>query len=206
MGPHSLLDERKAEGPAHQRAGRDHAYTPLFREAFAKRRCLIPATGFYEWQTRADGKQPYRFVRTDLEPFAFAGLWEFSRLGGEGTLSAAIIVGEPNPLVAGIHDRMPVMLMPEDYDRWLDPATTVNELRALLKLYDANLTKSYEVSRVVNSVKNDTEACIEPVRDQGAASDGAFPQQSVIASHPDCRKCSSLIVARPRASKRRPLC
>ena len=68
---------------------------PLVREAFAKTRCLIPATGFYEWQTRADGKQPYRFVRTDLEPFAFAGLWEFSRLGGEGTVSAAIIVGEP---------------------------------------------------------------------------------------------------------------
>lgn len=141
---------------------------PLFREAFAKRRCLIPATGFYEWQTRADGKQPYRFIRTDLEPFAFAGLWEFSRLGGEDTVSAAIIVGEPNPLVAGVHDRMPVMLMPEDHDRWLDPATTVDDLRALLKPYDTNLMKSYEVSRVVNSVKNDTPACIEPVKDQGA--------------------------------------
>ena len=141
---------------------------PLFREAFAKRRCLIPATGFYEWQTRADGKQPYRFVRIDLEPFAFAGLWEFSRAGGEDTVSAAIIVGEPNPLVAGVHDRMPVMLMPEDYDQWLNPATTVDELRTLLKPYDAILMKSYEVSRVVNSVKNDTEACIEPVKDQGA--------------------------------------
>ena len=54
----------------------------LFREAFAKRRCLIPATGFYEWQQRADGKQPYRFRRKDLEPFAFAGIWEFARLGG----------------------------------------------------------------------------------------------------------------------------
>jgi putative SOS response-associated peptidase YedK len=56
---------------------------PLFREGFAKRRCLIPATGFYEWQKREDGKQPYRFRRKDLEPFAFAGVWEFARLGGE---------------------------------------------------------------------------------------------------------------------------
>jgi putative SOS response-associated peptidase YedK len=71
---------------------------PLFREAFAKRRCLIPATGFYEWQARDDGKQPYRFRRKDLEPFAFAGIWEFTRLGEEDILSACIIVGEPNPL------------------------------------------------------------------------------------------------------------
>jgi len=61
---------------------------PLFREAFAKRRALIPATGFFEWQARADGKQPYRFVREDLQPFAFAGLWEFTRLGVEDLLSA----------------------------------------------------------------------------------------------------------------------
>ena len=60
---------------------------PLFREAFAKRRCLIPATGFYEWQQRADGKQPYRFVRKDLEPFAFTAIWEFARIGGEDIVS-----------------------------------------------------------------------------------------------------------------------
>lgn len=68
---------------------------PLFREAFAKRRALIPATGFFEWQQRADGKQPYRFQRADLDPFAFAGIWEFARIAGEEILSAAIIVGEP---------------------------------------------------------------------------------------------------------------
>ena len=141
---------------------------PLFREAFAKRRALIPATGFYEWETRADGKQPYRFVRQDMEPFAFAGLWEFTRIGGEDILSATIIVGEPNLLVAPVHDRMPVMLMPDDCDRWLDPGMTAEELRALLKPYDPDLMRAYEVSRVVNSVKNDTEGCIEPVKDQGA--------------------------------------
>ena len=101
----------------------------LFWEAFAKRRALIPATGFFEWQKRADGKQPYRFQHKDLEPFAFAGLWEFARLGGEEILSAAIIVGEPNPLAAAVHDRMPVILDPVDYDRWLSPDTSVDELR-----------------------------------------------------------------------------
>jgi putative SOS response-associated peptidase YedK len=136
---------------------------PLFREAFAKRRCLIPATGFYEWQQRSDGKQPYRFRRKDLEPFAFAGIWEFTRLNGEEILSAAMIVGEPNPLVGGVHDRMPVMLLPEDYDAWLGPTTSPDDLRTLLRPYDESLMEAYAVSRKVNSVKNDTEECIEPI-------------------------------------------
>ena len=83
-------------------------------------------------------------------------------LSGEKILSATIIVGEPNPLLDGIHDRMPVMLLPDDYDRWLDPAMSVDELRAMLKPYDANLMNAYEVSRAVNSVKNDTPECVEP--------------------------------------------
>ena len=135
----------------------------LFREAFAKRRALIPATGFFEWQKRADGKQPYRFQRQDLQPFAFAGLWEFTRLGGNDILSAAIIVGEPNPLAAAVHDRMPVILDPEDYDRWLAPETTVEELRALLKPFPAEQMRAQAVSRLVNNVRNDGEACIEPI-------------------------------------------
>jgi putative SOS response-associated peptidase YedK len=141
---------------------------PLFREAFAKRRCLIPATGFYEWQQREDGKQPYRFRRKDLEPFAFAGLWEFVRIEGEEILSATMIVGEPNPLAAAVHDRMPVMLMPEDYDRWLGPSTNPEELRAMLRPYHVSLMEAYAVNRAVNSVKNDTEECIEPIADEAA--------------------------------------
>jgi putative SOS response-associated peptidase YedK len=136
---------------------------PLFREAFAKRRALIPATGFFEWEKRADGKQPYRFTRADFEPFAFAGLWEFARIGGEEILSAAIIVGEPNPLASAVHDRMPVILDPDDYDRWLDPDTSIEELRSLLKPYPEAKMKATRVNRAVNSVKNDTEECIEPI-------------------------------------------
>jgi len=137
---------------------------PMFREAFAKRRCLIPATGFYEWEKREDGKQPYRFTRKDLEPFAFAGIWEFARIEAEEILSAAIIVGDANSLVSPIHNRMPVMLMAEDYDRWLGAATDIHELKTMLKPYDPALMEAYAVSRVVNSVKNDTEECIEPLR------------------------------------------
>jgi putative SOS response-associated peptidase YedK len=139
------------------------AKLPMFREAFAKRPCLIPATGFYEWEKRENGKQPYRFMRKDLEPFAFAGIWEFARIGGEEILSAAIIVGEANSLVSPIHNRMPVMLMSEDYDRWLNASTDTHELKAMLKPYDPSLMEAYAVSRIVNSVKNDTEECIEPL-------------------------------------------
>jgi putative SOS response-associated peptidase YedK len=135
----------------------------MFKEAFAKRRALIPATGFFEWQKRADGKQPYRFQRSDLEPFAFAGLWEFARIGDQEILSATIIVGEPNPLAAAIHDRMPVILEPEDYDCWLAADTPVDDLRALLKPYPADQMRAIAVSRRVNSVKNDDEACIEEI-------------------------------------------
>jgi putative SOS response-associated peptidase YedK len=70
---------------------------PLFRRAFAQRRCSIPATGFYEWQKQEDGKRPYRFHRKDLEPFAFAGIWEFARFGGSDILSACLIVGRVQP-------------------------------------------------------------------------------------------------------------
>ena len=141
----------------------------LFREAFAKRRALIPATGFFEWQKRADGRQPYRFWREDLEPFAFAGLWEFARIASQEILSAAIIVGEPNPLAAAVHDRMPVILDPENYDRWLDRETPLEELRALLKPFPAERMKAEAVNRAVNSVKNDNEECIAPIGEEPLA-------------------------------------
>jgi putative SOS response-associated peptidase YedK len=82
---------------------------------------------------------------------------------GEEILSAAMIVGEPNPLVGGVHDRMPVMLLPQDYDAWLGLTTSPEDLRGLLRPYDESLMEAYAVSRQVNSVKNDTEECIEPI-------------------------------------------
>jgi putative SOS response-associated peptidase YedK len=96
----------------------------------------------------------------------FAGTWEFARIDDENILSTCIIVGEPNPLVAGVHDRMPVMLMAADYDRWLDPGADLAELRSLLRPYEA-LMKTYAVSRIVNSAKNDTPECIAPLHRPG---------------------------------------
>ena len=136
---------------------------PMFREAFARRRALIPATGFFEWQKRASGRQPYRFRRKDLDPFAFAGLWEFCRIGDQDILSAAIIVGAPNSLVEPIHDRMPVILDPEDYDRWLDRETSAGELKAMLKPCPETVMEAYAVNRAVNSPHNDSEECIEAI-------------------------------------------
>src|ERR1700730_8092444 len=81
----------------------------------------------------------------------------------EDILSACMIVGEPNPLVGGVHDRMPVMVLSEDYDQWLGPTSESDELRALLRPYDATLMEAYAVSRAVKSVKNDNEECIEPI-------------------------------------------
>jgi putative SOS response-associated peptidase YedK len=138
---------------------------PMFREAFAKRRCLIPATGFFEWQKRPDGKQPYRITRKDLEPFAFAGMWEFARIGGEEIVSACIIVCDANDLVAPLHDRMPVILEPADYDAWLDPATPVDKAKALLKPCSAEQLSAYPVSRIVGSPKNDVPECIKAIAD-----------------------------------------
>ena len=80
-------------------------------------------------------------------------------------LSAAMIVGEPNPLVGGVHDRMPVMLLPEDYDAWLSSKIAPEDLRTLLRPYNERLMEAYAVSRKVNSVKYDTEECIEPIDD-----------------------------------------
>ena len=135
---------------------------PLFREAFAKRRCLIPATGFFEWQKRADGKQPYRFRRKDLEPFAFAGLWEFARLGGEDILSADDHRRRAEPA----RRRHPRPHAGDADAGGLRPLARPGRRRrgaqALLKPYDAELMKAYAVNRAVNSVKNDTEDCIEP--------------------------------------------
>jgi putative SOS response-associated peptidase YedK len=159
------LDEREAQSFTHQCAGWDRTQAAAVPWGVRKTPLPHPRPGFYEWQQRENGKQPYRFRRKDLEPFAFAGIWEFNRLGGQEVLSAAIIVGEPNPLVGGVHDRMPVMVLMEDYDQWLGADSDLDELRAMLRPYDADLMEAYAVSRAVNSVKNDTEECIEPVNE-----------------------------------------
>jgi putative SOS response-associated peptidase YedK len=140
------------------------AEKPSFRKAFRKRRCLIPADGFYEWQKRNNGKQPYYVRMKDGSPFAFAGLWE--TWGGDGKdeiRSCTILTTDPNELLAPIHNRMPVILYPENYELWLDPdVREVELLSSLLNPYPGDAMDAYPVSRRVNSPANDEPSCIEP--------------------------------------------
>lgn len=136
---------------------------PSFREAFRRRRCLIVADGFYEWKKSATGKkQPFYFRLTHGEPFAFAGLWERWQAHDGNTLeTGTIITTEANSLMASVHDRMPVILPPETYDRWLDPGAT--DLQPLLRPYASDAMTLYPVSLTVNSPSHDTPDCIQPI-------------------------------------------
>jgi putative SOS response-associated peptidase YedK len=141
------------------------AAKPAFRSAFSRRRCLIPADGFYEWKQTDGGKQPYDIRMKDGGPFAFAGLWERWRsAAGESVESCSIIVTEANELVRPIHDRMPVILAPESYALWLDPEVTKAEpLQTLLRPYAAERMTASPVSVRVNSPKIDEAALLEPL-------------------------------------------
>ncbi|MGB3199923.1 MAG: SOS response-associated peptidase [Nodosilinea sp.] len=141
---------------------------PSFRAAFKRRRCLVLADGFYEWQRQGDRqpKQPYYIFLKDHQPFAFAGLWEHwhdPTSGGE-LQTCTLLTTEPNPLMEPIHNRMPVILPPKDYAAWLDPSFYHPQtLQSMLRPYEANAMDRYPVSKVVNKPGNDTPACIEPL-------------------------------------------
>lgn len=137
---------------------------PFFREAMKRRRCLIPADGFYEWKKIGPKrKQPYGIGMADDGLFAFAGLWDrWKDPAGKVITSCTILTTEANALVRDIHGRMPVILRPEDYDLWLDPGITDPE-RALelLKPFDARLMRACPVSTAVNRVENDGPECAQ---------------------------------------------
>ncbi len=143
------------------------AQKPSFRAAYRRRRCLILADGFYEWQRVDPGpKIPYRITLRDGQPFAFAGLWEtWLAPDGSEVRTCAIITTQPNELIAPIHNRMPVILPPEAYDRWLSPEEqSATALQSLLRPYPADAMRMYPVSRQVNNPRLDDPACIEPLR------------------------------------------
>ena len=135
---------------------------PAFRTPFKRRRCLVPANGYYEWQQRPGGKQPYYIHAADGGLLAFAGLWDLWHApGGEAVRSAAIVVTGANADTRAIHDRMPVILGRRDWDAWLDPGNEdTASLSALLQPAPADLLAAHPVSTAVNSPKNDTPACI----------------------------------------------
>ncbi len=138
------------------------ATKPAYRQAFRRRRCLIAADGFYEWQATEGGKQPFLIRLRDAEPFAFAGLWE--RWEGEGRVieSCSIIVTDAKKRLREIHDRMPVILAAEAYDQWLTAdSANMAALESLLRAYPATLMDAYPVNRAVNSPRNDGPELIE---------------------------------------------
>ncbi|MDI6696404.1 MAG: SOS response-associated peptidase [Anaerolineales bacterium] len=140
---------------------------PSFRTAFRRRRCLIPASGFFEWRQEAGRKvkTPMYIHLKSGKPFAFAGLWEsWNAPDGSNILSCAIITTAPNDLMQTIHNRMPVILPEAAYDFWLTPGEQpIERLQALLQPYPADEMKAYPVSTLVNSPANDAAACIQPV-------------------------------------------
>lgn len=141
---------------------------PSFRNSFRSRRCLVPATGFYEWKSHGKAKQPFYFFLKDKPVFGFAGLWEewTDKETGELLESCTIITTEANAVLVLVHDRMPVIIKPEDYEQWLDPKEMdTEELQKLLKPYPAEEMNSHAVSRQVNSPSFDEKTLIEPAEE-----------------------------------------
>jgi putative SOS response-associated peptidase YedK len=142
------------------------AEKPSFRRALQKRRCLVLADGFYEWKKEGEKKIPMYIVLKSREPFGFAGLWEMWKApSGETIRSCTIITTTPNALMEPIHNRMPVILLREAESLWLDQTIEGPEaLTQLLAPYPDKAMAAYAVSPLVNSPKNDTPACITPLR------------------------------------------
>ena len=141
------------------------AEKPSFRSAFKKRRCLVVATGFYEWQKQGPTKQPMWIGLRSKLPFAFAGLWQhWKPAEGEPLETCTIITTEPNDLMASIHNRMPVILSPTSYDQWLDPTFQhIDPLKTLLRQYPSEELMAYPVSTLLNNPRHDVPQSLEPV-------------------------------------------
>jgi len=139
---------------------------PMFRELLQKRRCLVPATGFFEWKKEAWGRTPYYIRMRDNSLFAFAGLFDTHQPPDGGEISTfSIITTEPNSVVSPYHDRMPAILKAEDEERWLSPGMLCSyEVSDLLQSYPASRMEAYPVGKKVNTTNVEGEELIRPVR------------------------------------------
>jgi putative SOS response-associated peptidase YedK len=140
------------------------ALSPAFRDPFRRSRCLMPADGFYEWQkSGGKTKQPFYIRRKDEAPFAFAAIWDTWQEGDAPMIeSCALLTTEPNELMKPIHDRMPVIVQPKDYNRWLDTAVPAADVADSLAPYAAMSPAGYPVSTAVNNPRNDGAELIRP--------------------------------------------
>ncbi len=137
---------------------------PSFRAAFRSRRCLVPASGFYEWKREGRVRVPYYVRLTSGASFAFAGIYEaWTPPSGPDVYTCAIITTTPNSLMKPIHDRMPVILSPDRHDAWIDSSTPAGVALTLLGPYPPGEMETYPVSTLVNSPGYDSPECIVPV-------------------------------------------
>lgn len=145
---------------------------PTFRGAFRQRRCLVPADAFFEWQTQGAQKQPFCFRMADHGLFAFGGLWERWEGPEDQVIETfSLLTTEPNELVATVHDRMPVIIRPSDFDRWLDPSLRdPGAIQGLIGPYPAGAMTAYPVDPKVGSPAFDTPDCLVPVEPKGQLS------------------------------------
>jgi putative SOS response-associated peptidase YedK len=142
------------------------AISPVFREPMKRRRCLVPATGFYEWQALdKKSKQPWTIELVDGNLFAFAGLWDRwkDKAKGQPLETYTIITTDPNELLEPIHNRMPVILSPQNYSRWLDPGEPSQLPIDLLRPYPADEMRAWKVSAAVGNVRNNCPELRLPV-------------------------------------------
>lgn len=148
--------------------GETIAEKPSFRGSFKHKRCLILADGFYEWKSIAGQKTktPYFIHMKDRKPFAFAGLWDtWESPDGSSVKTCTIITTEPNDLMKSLHNRMPVILYPRDYGKWLEPSPqTPDNLLPLIKPFPADDMSAYPVSTLVNKPDNDTPELVVPYK------------------------------------------
>ncbi len=158
------------------------AVNGMFRAAFAKRRCIVPVSGFYEWKQVGPGKQPYYIHPADPEGvLSLAGVWEFWRKGedGEPIVSFTVITTSAGPVMSPLHDRSPVILTPAGVDQWLDRAAAPDDLKALLTNAAESSLAARPVSRKVNSPRNNGPELIEAIAEEpepGPAREGRAPE------------------------------
>lgn len=156
---------REGAKPLINARGESVADKPSFRTSFKRRRCLLPADGFYEWHRPNGGpKTPFNIRLREEGPFAMAGIWDrWAAPDGSELDTCAIITTGANKTLAPIHDRMPVILAPKDWDAWLlTPETEARDLLPLLRPAPDDLLEAYEISTRVNRVANDDPALLEP--------------------------------------------
>ena len=167
MGIDSTVRAGHEDGGApHQRRAESVHAKPSFKKSFVNRRCIIPADGFYEWERlEAGGKLPHYLFSRDGSPLALAGLWgSWSDKDGQRITSCTVITTTPNDLIAPIHNRMPVILTEDAWDRWLNPGfDDVEAFRSMLTSLDPGLMAEYSFSTLVNKVANNYPDCIAPL-------------------------------------------